>query len=132
MMAMIMHVMLGAGVVKGQRFPPSVHPSVSSNDQRYICTWMHHCLWTDSIVIVKQEGSLLLLTDQQCVLYRCASHYQHTTPCHRNKNRDLWENNFIFCSFCYKSNYVKESNNKRVNIYFKYMQPKTEICLRHK
>jgi len=58
MMMMMKMVMLGAGVVKGQGFPPTVHPSVSPNDQRYICTWMRYCLWTDWIVIVKQEGSL--------------------------------------------------------------------------
>lgn len=78
MMVMIMlmkPVMLGAGVVEGQGFPPTVHPSVSPNDQRYICTWMRYCLWTDWIVIVKQEGSLFSLRDQQCVLYSCASYY---------------------------------------------------------
>lgn len=34
MMMMTKAVMLGAGVAKGQGIPPTVHPSVSPNDQR--------------------------------------------------------------------------------------------------
>lgn len=37
MIMLMKPVMLGAGV-EGQGFPPTVHPSVSPNDQRYICT----------------------------------------------------------------------------------------------
>ncbi len=39
MMIMLMKpVVLGAGVAKGQGFPPTVQASVSHNDQRCICT----------------------------------------------------------------------------------------------
>ncbi len=40
MMIMLMKpVVLGAGVAKGQGSPPPIiQPSVSPNDQRYICT----------------------------------------------------------------------------------------------
>lgn len=41
------------------------------------------------LLLSSRRGVFFSLRDQQCVLYSCASYYQRTTSCHRNKTTEL-------------------------------------------
>lgn len=50
------------------------------------------------LLLSSRRGVFFSLRDQQCVLYSCASYYQRTTPCHRNKNPELRTELYILLS----------------------------------
>lgn len=90
MMIMLMKpVVLGAGVAKGQGFPPLSSPLLALMIN---VTFARECAIVFELIgllLSSRRGVFFSLRDQQCVLYSCASYYQRTTPCYRNKTTEL-------------------------------------------
>lgn len=90
MMIMLMKpVVLGAGVAKGQGSPPLSSPLLALMIN---VTFAHECAIVFELIgllLSSRRGVFFSLRDQQCVLYSCASYYQRTIPCHRNKTTEL-------------------------------------------